>query len=54
MLKPKGQLVRVNVTIDADLLDRFDASIAKLNLRRSQALTELIKTYLKGEDNGSD
>jgi len=50
MLLPKGRLIRINVTIDEDLLGRFDKTIDSLGLKRSQAITQLVKEYLNGRD----
>lgn len=50
MLQPKGRLIRINVTIDEDLLDRLDKAIGNLGLKRSQAITQLVKDYLDGSD----
>lgn len=50
MLQPKGRLIRINVTIDEDLLDRLDKAIDNLGLKRSQAITQLVKDYLDGSD----
>lgn len=50
MLQPKGRLVRINVTIDEDLLVQFDKALGSLDLKRSQAIAQLIKEYLDGSD----
>lgn len=47
MLRPKGRLIRINVTIDEGLLAMFDAVLGPLDLKRSQAITQLIEDYLK-------
>lgn len=39
---------RISATIDGDWLDRLDEEARKLDLDRSRALEECIKTWLRG------
>lgn len=52
MLRPKGRLIRINVTIDEGLLSMFDDVLEEFGLKRSQAISQLIEEYLKEQDIG--
>lgn len=54
MLRPKGRLIRVNITIDENLLARFDGVLAEYDLNRSQAISQLVEEYMKEQTIGSD
>ena len=51
MLKPKGKLVRIHLSLDENTLQAFDRIRRGMDLSRSEAISKLIKDYMA---HGSD
>ena len=51
MLKPKGKLVRIHLSMDEHTLKAFDKIRRSMDLSRSEAVSKLIKDYMT---HGSD